>query len=494
MKTTRILLAASVAALLIPASLSGRPARLPAAGDSLITVSGTLSGISAAALAQNPSVSLYSGRALDPAKPLPGTCKTYPLEIANNHFHLKVPRMAEITWLQVNVLHRRNFLTLGHMLVLGGDSLHIAFSADQSFIVTGSGAQRVNKQIALYDRIGKLRNYHAASAGGLSAMIAGAGTLLKDRAFTGGAPAGRAGQEGPEISRLMEVGFRAAVNLFLANALKAARYSIEPRASALALKYLDSVRNNTPPVNDPFILNHSLLYVKSMLRLNEAIGILRGRPQESFFGDLYTGIQQNYSGLLKDRMVLFAFWQLFGQYSQAGDFMDEALQAVQDDWTREQLQSVWLAKRKGQKAFDFTLEDSSGKTYRLEDFKNKFLVCHFWFNGCSACPLLVSNTADIVKKYSRDTSVIFISINVDRSRARWLAALEQGIYTHTQELNLYTGGLGIDHPFVKYYHFVSFPRLILIDREGKVVSTNPPRPYDRQTARLFGRMLDEAVY
>ena len=51
-------------------------------------------------------------------------------------------------------------------------------------------------------------------------------------------------------------------------------------------------------------------------------------------------------------------------------------------------------------------------------------------------------------------------------------------YSSSNTVYLYTGGTGTENPFIqKYVPGGFYPLLLLIDKEGKLSSTNPPKPW-----------------
>lgn len=125
----------------------------------------------------------------------------------------------------------------------------------------------------------------------------------------------------------------------------------------------------------------------------------------------------------------------------------------------------------GKPFYDFSLPDSMGKIYSLKDFKGKILVIDFWFNGCVGCKQMVP-VLEQLEKVIDNKNIQFISIGIDK-RESWLKGI--GRYSSPNSLQLFTGGRSNDHPMMKYLNIYSYPRLIVVDREGKILSA-PPDP------------------
>jgi peroxiredoxin len=153
------------------------------------------------------------------------------------------------------------------------------------------------------------------------------------------------------------------------------------------------------------------------------------------------------------------------------------------------LMSVYESKATGKKAFNFQLPDINGNIRTLSEFAGKTLVFHFWFTNCGGCIELSKNLSPIIDKYKNDPKIVFINVCVDKNIASWKSSIKSGIYSHTGEVLLYTAGLGADHPFLKYYKFISFPSMLIVDRFGNLVTANPIRPIDKASAFQFEKLI-----
>jgi len=126
-----------------------------------------------------------------------------------------------------------------------------------------------------------------------------------------------------------------------------------------------------------------------------------------------------------------------------------------------------IYRSKGSKIVDFRLEDSAGRNVDLTKFKGKVVMVDSWFTGCGSCIKLNKKmNEEVYPFFSNDTNVVFISVNADRDKTVWLNSLRGGRYTSPHNTNLFTGGLGFDHPFLKYYEFDRGDIIIVIGKDG----------------------------
>lgn len=127
------------------------------------------------------------------------------------------------------------------------------------------------------------------------------------------------------------------------------------------------------------------------------------------------------------------------------------------------------------KVFPFELKDTLGKVVKYEDFKGKALVIDFWFTGCKGCVQVAEMLhKSVMPAFEKDTSVVFISVSIDINFLQWKRSLKGGLYTSDKQVNLFTIGLGSRHPLFKHYGFSGCPQMLIVDRNGDVLSTSVP--------------------
>jgi thiol-disulfide isomerase/thioredoxin len=173
---------------------------------------------------------------------------------------------------------------------------------------------------------------------------------------------------------------------------------------------------------------------------------------------------------LRDRMFVFYFINTWNNLRESyNDILKEAIANTSDRMCLTKLR-MYLHNAKGQKAFNFALEDSSGKIVKLSDYKGKVVFIDFYFTGCTFCKIFYKDVlADVEKKYATNPNIVFITISTDRDKEKWLSTLRKGEYTSNSSINLYTNGMSGNHPLIKYYSILGYPSLMLIDREGRIV-------------------------
>jgi len=128
----------------------------------------------------------------------------------------------------------------------------------------------------------------------------------------------------------------------------------------------------------------------------------------------------------------------------------------------------------GKPAPGFTLESNVGKKYSLEDFKGKVVYLDLWASWCVPCRAETPKLKALYAKYKNDDRVAFISIAVSDGAGAWKKALKQDKPDWIQLFD--KEGIVSDA-----YLATSIPQFVIIDKQGKIVNLNAPRPDDVET-------------
>lgn len=194
------------------------------------------------------------------------------------------------------------------------------------------------------------------------------------------------------------------------------------------------------------------------------------------------------------KLLLISFSNL-PMYSNGEDLfslIDGAIEVTKEQPYSNLLQKIKEARASKSPAFLFALPDTSGNIVRMEDFRGKVVVLDFWFTGCMPCMQLATNMGEVLKAIDNKEMVV-VSINVDKNKAQWKKSIKSGLYTHNGYVNLNTQGLSYFHPILNHYAVNGFPRLIIIDREGKVVTSTPPTPVKKEYVKELITLLKSVL-
>lgn len=170
-------------------------------------------------------------------------------------------------------------------------------------------------------------------------------------------------------------------------------------------------------------------------------------------------------------------------YNNSEQFVKDLYQEKIDLLKANKIPDLNAARKK---AFNFLLHDSTGKEYRLDDFKGKMLFIDFWASWCAPCKMQIPYQKELEKQYA-GKDLIFISVSLDKSKAAWLkAAKEENLHGYV----LHAEG-DFKNPFPKHYSIDAIPRYMLIDAEGNIISDNMMKP---QNKKEMMAVIDEELY
>lgn len=114
--------------------------------------------------------------------------------------------------------------------------------------------------------------------------------------------------------------------------------------------------------------------------------------------------------------------------------------------------------------------DEKGNIIVLSDFKGRILYIDIWTTWCVNCIANFNHSKKLherLKAIHLDTSILFINICTEDSRSKWKNALKEN---QPIGINLYAR----DTSFYQTWKIDDFPRYLIIDQMGKIMSFNGP--------------------
>ncbi len=206
----------------------------------------------------------------------------------------------------------------------------------------------------------------------------------------------------------------------------------------------------------------------------------------------YAILKKRYKGQLREKVLTGYMVLFFEKMKNADSLLEDAIQVVKHPDYLAVLNTIQDTHAKGKPAFNFTLSDEQGQTKRLSDFKGKVVFIDFWFTGCVACILYHKEVlSPIIQDYRNNKDIVFLTINIDDTRERWLNSIKSGEYTSPGSINLYTNGEATNHEVIRHYKVISYPRPLLIDKKGRIFATSV---FDlRLDPAKFKQTLEEAL-
>ncbi len=231
------------------------------------------------------------------------------------------------------------------------------------------------------------------------------------------------------------------------------------------------------------------LYEFEKMKIKASCGIYDFKDENMFL--LWQQINQNYSGMLKEKLMLIFFTEFSVKNNvRYVQLLNESLATVSNVNNMRMLLAIKRNQTKGMDAYPFSLPDSTGRLYTLKDFEGKLVIMDFWFTGCMACENLAKVMIPIVEEL-KDEKVVFVTVSIDTKKEIWLRSLKSGKFTNGHSVNLYTEGKGHFHELIKHYNINSYPQLILIDSKGKLITSSAEIPKENTIAAFLKLVKDQ---
>jgi Thioredoxin-like len=194
--------------------------------------------------------------------------------------------------------------------------------------------------------------------------------------------------------------------------------------------------------------------------------------------DLYQRLKLNYSGELKEYLLAYSLLNprdiniFFGgcQPEMLTWCLNDALKIVHTSILQVRLKDRLAKFGQGAKAFDFSLSDANNEIVRLSDFKGKLVLIDIWSEGCMACTDFKEEFERKIFSFihGRDDFKV-ISIGTESDTNKWMSLLNR--YSHTDFISLHFKEGGLSHPLMKYYDVSFIPFILLVDKNGKIISS-----------------------
>jgi peroxiredoxin len=129
----------------------------------------------------------------------------------------------------------------------------------------------------------------------------------------------------------------------------------------------------------------------------------------------------------------------------------------------------------GQPAPAFALTDYTGQQVALADLRGKVVYLDFWGTWCPPCLVELTQHSHALKQQFAGRDVAFVYIAVNDPETKWRQVLANKQLAEPGSIHLYQpkgGAVAGD------YLVNSFPTYWLIDRQGRIVDADAPRPSD----------------
>ncbi|SEM13931.1 Cytochrome oxidase Cu insertion factor, SCO1/SenC/PrrC family [Chryseobacterium taichungense] len=238
------------------------------------------------------------------------------------------------------------------------------------------------------------------------------------------------------------------------------------------INYFNSTKAIFPVTQDYGFL-HSMLAIKKAQKKIFTDIRMTYYPESNVLNRYYDYIKVNTSGEARERLLI----HYFNNYKKS-EHIDSLLQDAGSFFqTREGIAELNKLKSPYPPSvgMGYSFIDSEGKKMNLDDLKGKVILIDVYNPGCAPCVRLYKNVISKVKtKFAQNPNFVIVSLSVERKNDIWQKTLKTGLYTSfsSNTINVFTGEIGKNHPFILQNNIVSNPSVILIDASGKTLYIN----------------------
>jgi hypothetical protein len=234
------------------------------------------------------------------------------------------------------------------------------------------------------------------------------------------------------------------------------------------------------------------MYVQYAFELNKTVAMIRWKSVSPPIGMIYNNIKSEYQGLLKDKLIPFCFLEAAQQDTDSIALLSQAISIVKDSVSSVILQQIEKAKTPGVKAFNFNFIGIKKQLVRLNDFHGKIIVLKTYENGCIPCIMLSEKLDPIAEYFASRKDVVFLNVNgVQTEDNAFISGVKLGRYGTKHSIYVRTMGLGQRDPFFLHYKFTEFPSMLIIGKNGNVISANPVKPFDENSKKDFITLIEK---
>ena len=165
-------------------------------------------------------------------------------------------------------------------------------------------------------------------------------------------------------------------------------------------------------------------------------------------------------------------------------FVSSAMSGIEKnnkDW-RERKQAADNLPKPGEMAIGFTYPNKDSVNHSLSDFEGSLVYVDVWATWCGPCKAEIPSLQKLEADY-HGKNITFLSVSVDTDREAWV---DMVVNDNLGGVQLWADGWS---QITKDYAIFGIPRFMLFDQEGKVISTDAPRPSDKEIRSLIEQYI-----
>lgn len=164
--------------------------------------------------------------------------------------------------------------------------------------------------------------------------------------------------------------------------------------------------------------------------------------------------------------------------------LEEFNSSLAAEYKKQQINNTELGVGMPSPVFTNYINYKGGKS-SLSDFKGSYVFIDVWATWCGPCKYEMPYLGKVEKEF-HDKNIKFVSISVDRlaDEKKWREMIKAQGLSGIQLL----ADNEINSTFITSYYIQGIPRFIILDKEGKIISSDAPRPSEPELTELLNTL------
>ncbi|WP_447642070.1 MULTISPECIES: TlpA family protein disulfide reductase [Chitinophagaceae] len=257
------------------------------------------------------------------------------------------------------------------------------------------------------------------------------------------------------------------------------------KVSTCYYNYLDSLEEiiiKKPQYKDDFWFNQlQYVFLKYKYRL---------KKNEEYADSIYFSTKSNLKGISKDRILFFILKDELNKKSNRNkilfkDFKDTNTDDDYNNYISGMYDDSDITHVSSSSTSTQTLDNLNNFDSLTSKFKGNAIYIDIWASWCAPCRREMPYSAALREKY-KNKEVVFIYISTDLDKLAWKKAC---IEEKLEGNNSFVLSNNFNSMFANKYKIKTIPRYMLIGKDGKMITSDAPRPSDKILEELIDKNL-----
>jgi thiol-disulfide isomerase/thioredoxin len=194
---------------------------------------------------------------------------------------------------------------------------------------------------------------------------------------------------------------------------------------------------------------------------------------------------------IKDQISSMLFKQMTQNNATIETDYAKILSLLTDDKMKDKLLERYTSAKETKpemKTVGFNYENFYGGTTSLESLKGKLVYVEIWATWCGPCIKEMPALTQLIKEY-KGKNIEFVSISIDTKNdyEKWRKMVPEKNVGGIQLL----ADKSLESDFMKAFSVGLIPRSLMLDENGRIVSSHAPRPSSLDTRKFINDLLEK---